>query len=126
MDKQTSKAVSVIAERRRNCEGLIGVISPTWYTISQDLRKSKKSQFSHTYEPDESALCIACCLASKTQIELPAWEQFLGRLLRREELAGVLPEATFFHQRDPNTFVFERTEAIHTVLWAAVPMGRFR
>jgi len=105
-----SSVIRVIAEHCRQCGNPIEVTSPTWYRVHRDLRRMR---LSYSYAPDESALCIGCCLASKSPEERPAWERHLHRLLQRKELARVPAGATFFHHRDENAHVFERTNAVH-------------
>ena len=105
--------IKAIAEPCRRCGKPIEVISPTWYTVNQDLRDPKNYRMTYSYTPDETALCIHCCLASKTPEERPAWERFLNRLLRRKQLAQVPAQVTLFHHIDHNSHVFERTNGIH-------------
>lgn len=105
--------VRVITETCRNCGKPIEVISPTWYTMEWDLRDRKNPRFTYCYEPDETALCVACCLDSKLPDERREWEHHLNRLLRRKKYARVPTGATLFHHRHQNTHIFERTDAVH-------------
>ena len=105
--------IRVVAEPCCRCGKVIEVISPTWYSVHQDLRDPENYRMTYSYAPDESALCVTCCLASKTPEERPAWEHFLKRLLRRKQLSKVPDQVTLFHHRDHNTHVFERTNGIH-------------
>lgn len=112
-DRAERQVIRVVAERCRNCGKPIEVISPTWYTTEWDFRDRENPKFVSIYEPDETALCIACCLGNKPPHERAAWEHHLNRLLHRKILARVPPGATLFHHRDQNTHVFERTNSVH-------------
>lgn len=107
------QVIRVVAISCRNCGKPIEVTSPTWYTTEWDFRNRENPSFVSSYEPDETALCIACCLESKPPDERLAWDHHLNRLLQRKILARVPPGATLFHHRDQNTHVFERTNSVH-------------
>lgn len=112
-DRAERQVIRIVAVPCRNCGKPIEVISPTWYTTEWDFRDRENPRFVSSYEPDETALCIACCLGSKSPDERLAWDHHLNRLLQRKILARVPPGATLFHLRDQNTHIFERTDSVH-------------
>lgn len=91
------------------CHKAIEVISPKWYRLTFDFINLRASWH---YQPDESALCIACCLDTASDTERPGWSAKLGELQARKAATGLPGNVTMFHHRIHNTHVYGRIHGV--------------
>jgi hypothetical protein len=99
----------LIPEYCVKCRRAIEVISPTWYRIDWDYTNLRASWH---HQPDDTALCVACCLDAASDTERPEWIAKLGELQARKAATGLPGNVTMFHHRSHNTHVYGRVHGV--------------
>jgi hypothetical protein len=91
------------------CQKPIEVISPKWYHLDWDYVNSRLRWH---YRPDETALCVTCCLARTKDAERPVWESHLSGLMARKADTGLRDDITMFHHRTHNEHIYSRVRGV--------------
>ncbi len=103
-----------LSEPCARCGKAIEVCSPDWYRLDFDLANRRVHW---QYDPDESALCIACAVAAAEAVTRPRVESKLAALLERKRLAGVPDTVTMFHHRSQSNHIHAPTHGRFTFDW---------
>jgi hypothetical protein len=105
---------ALISERCARCRLAIEVCSPDWYRLDLDLANRRVQWL---YDPDESALCIACALAAADTATRPSLELKLAALVERKRPTGVPDTVTMFHHRTQSTYIHGPTHGRFIFDW---------
>jgi hypothetical protein len=104
----------LIPEWCARCGLAIEVCSPVWYRLDFDLANRRVQWY---YDPDDSALCIACALVAARPATRPRLESKLAALVERKRLAGVPETVTMFHHRTQSNHIHGPTHGRFNFDW---------
>jgi len=99
----------LLSEYCARCREPIEVISPLWYRLDWDY-VNKRIRWD--YQPDDTTLCVHCCIAGAGESEREQWKVKLSQLLHRKAKAGLRRDVTMFHHRTNNSHVYSRVRGV--------------